>query len=203
MDTPLPQLLQHLTTVQTLLAASSTDHSIQQLQDTLYEVAAAACGERDTTSKDLGTQAIVSLLKSNLDLKYLPALELLELLKTSPGRVFKTLDEALQCRVLPETLTQTKTQTSLGKCMHKRILVTPEKYSPVLTSLFSLQICNPHIRIHLVCKMYLEAEVVLDIPVSGEISLWWGKAISEDLLWRCATWQSKFIMSWTYYSSLL
>jgi hypothetical protein len=201
MDRTQPQLLKHLQRIRTLLAPDTPDQTPLQL--TIQEVAAVACGQRDQTSKTLGAQAILSLLQSNYDSKYESSFELFEHLKCPPGRVISTLEAALEYRVTTESVNTIGSLASMfslseveevRSSVHRRTLLTPEHYSPVLDVLFALQISNPHLRsMRLVSKQYLEHDVVLDMPAAGEISLWWGPRVPADLLWISAVWMSKSI----------
>jgi hypothetical protein len=199
------QLFQHLQTVRTILVADPPD--LAQLQQTLHEVASLACGQRDQTSKEFGAEAILNLLQNKYDCKYQPSFAFFEQLGCPPSRLVSTLDAALEHTVAtqsgrncgggvssPFPLSESHPGELTRKDVHtyKRTLLTPGNYTAVLDTLFALQISNPLFRnMHLTSKEYLEAEVILDIPSSGQISLWWGPSVSADLLWTSAVWTSK------------
>ena len=198
-------LLRHLQAIQSQLVTDKPN--MEQLQQNVLEVAGSVCGPRDQTSTSWGAKAILSLLQSNYDSMYQATFELLEKLNYSSENVVSMLDAALASKVNAESVSKEGNLSALFSLTeinpgtesmskksleHRRTLLTPDNYVPVLEILFSLQISNPHIRsMQLLQKPYLENEVVLDVPVSGDIGIWWGASTSADLLWVSAVWTSK------------
>jgi hypothetical protein len=187
------------------------------LQQTLLEISSCACGQRGASNHSLGPKTVLTLLTHcSHDSKYSSVIQLFEQVKCPPERLLSVLDTALDIAVDSSTHSITSSETSTtqksldisslislfkghsGAHQHSRTVLTPEMYRPVFDVLFALQICNPCVcnSLQYICKDYLEAEAVLDMPVSGEMQLWWGPDIPASSLWRAAILTSKYQCVW-------
>jgi hypothetical protein len=199
LNAPQPHLLKHLRAIQPLLANDNLNKSC--LQKSCFEIAAAACGQRDEASETLGAKGILSLIKNSYGPKLQSSFELLEHVKCLPGEIISALDKALRYKIQDEKAQAcegalsslfTLSQSENSERRHSRTLLAPEQFRAVLDVLFALQIGNPHLNsMHLVQKSYLDSDVVLDVSASGEVSLWWGASVASDQRWISAVWMSK------------